>query len=223
MDMIQLIDIDFESRRMNVGYDLLLEIIETIGPIALFLVLCLGLIGLPIPNEAVVLTAGALSEAKVIDSTIAFAMVTLGICSAMTFNYSLGRFTSSRLGKWFSKKQQFGKFIQKSDDLIDKYGLYAIPISVFFPFVRHATPYVMGMNKMRFSKFSLIAFPAATLWTSIYYTVGHFVGDRIPEFIVLISQYEALFFTLGAIILSILLLRGFRRYKLKQSNGNESK
>ena len=221
--MILLIDIDFESRRMNVGYDLLLEIIENVGPIALFLVLCLGLIGLPIPNEAVALTAGALSEATVIDTTIAFIMVTLGICSAMTFNYSLGRFTSSRLGKWFSKKQQSGKFIKKADYLIDKYGLYAIPISAFFPFVRHATPYVMGMNNMRFSKFSLIAFPAATAWTSMYFTLGHFVGDRIPEIIVLTNQYEALFLTLGAIIISILILRGFRRYKLKHSGGNSSK
>ena len=216
-------DIDFESRRMNVGYDLLLEIIETIGPIALFLVLCLGLIGLPIPNEAVVLTAGALSEANVIHTTIAFAMVTLGICSAMTFNYSLGRFTSSRLTKWFSKRQQFGQFITKSDQLIDKYGLYAIPISAFFPFVRHATPYVMGMNNMKFSKFALIAFPAATLWTSIYFTLGHFVGDRIPEIIVLTNQYEAIFFAIGAIIISILFIRGIRRYKLKHSNNNQAK
>lgn len=221
--MILLADIDHEARRMNVGYDLLLEIIENIGPIALFLVLCLGLIGLPIPNEAVILTAGALSEADVIDPTIAFAMVTLGICSAMTFNYSLGRFTSSSLGAWFSKKQNVGKFVGKSDHLIDKYGLYAIPISLFFPFVRHATPYVMGMNSMKYSKFSLIAFPAAAFWTSIYFTLGHFVGDRIPEIIALTNQYEALFLILGAVMISILFLRGYRRYKLKHSSHNQVK
>ena len=93
----------------------------------------------------------------------------------------------------------------------------------FFPFLRHATPYVMGINNMKFSKFSLIAFPAATLWTSIYFTLGHFVGDRIPEIIVLISKYEALLLTLGAIIVSVLLLRGFRRFKLKHSNNNQTK
>lgn len=209
---------DFESRRMNVGYDLLLEIIENIGPIALFLVLCLGLIGLPIPNEAVALTAGALSENQVMNSPIAYIMITLGICSAMTFNYSVGRFTSSSLSKWFSKKKKSNAIIEKSQHLIEKYGVYAIPISLFFPFVRHATPYVMGMNDMKFSKFTFIAYPAAMLWSAIYFILGHVVGDRIPEIVKLINQYDAVFFTLGGIILVFLIIRSFRLYRLKHSN-----
>ena len=47
-------------------YEVLLNIIEEIGYVALFLVLCLGLIGLPIPNEAVVMTGGALAEAGIL-------------------------------------------------------------------------------------------------------------------------------------------------------------
>lgn len=202
------------------GYDLLYEIIENIGPIALFLVLCLGLIGLPIPNEAVAMTAGALSEASVMNSPIAYSMVTLGICSAMTFNYCLGKFTSSTIGGWFSRKQKLGSFIEKSQKMTDKYGVYAIPISTFFPFLRHATPYVMGMNNMKYSKFIIFAFPAAAVWSGIYFTLGHFVGDRIPEMITIINQYEFIAFIVGGLLLSFFIFIGFRKYKLKHANSN---
>lgn len=212
------IKMNFHSRRMTVGYDLLHEIIENIGPIALFLVLCLGLIGLPIPNEAVAMTAGTLSEAGVMNSPLAYIMITLGICSAMTFNYLLGKFTSSTIGGWFSRKQKLGGFIEKSQQMTNKYGVYAIPISAFFPFLRHATPYVMGMNSMKYSKFIIFAFPTAAVWSGIYFALGHFVGDRIPEMINIINQYELIIVIVGGLLLALIIFRGFRKYKLKHAN-----
>lgn len=199
------------------GYDLLLDIIEYFGPFALFLVLCLGLIGLPIPNEAVALTGGALAESGILQTALAYTMLTLGICSAMTFNYSLGRFTSSKLGNWFSSKQKLGAFTEKSQQLIEKYGLYAIPISVFFPFLRHATPYIMGINRLRFTRFALIGFPAAMIWTAIYFTIGHFVGDKIPDIIKMINRYENVFYIIVACTIVILAVWYIRKYRMKRA------
>nr|WP_285855544.1 DedA family protein [Paenibacillus camelliae] len=201
---------------MIVGYDLLLDIIEYVGPLALFLVLCLGLIGLPIPNEAVALTGGALAESGILQGGLAYLMLSLGICSAMTFNYSLGRFTSSKLGKWFTSKQKLGAFAEKSQQLIEKYGIYAIPISVFFPFLRHATPYIMGINRLRFSRFALIGFPTAAIWTAIYFTIGHFVGDKIPELIKVINRYEVAFYIVAACAIVLLALWYVRKQRLKR-------
>ena len=203
------------------GYDLLLEIIEYLGPFALFLVLCLGLIGLPIPNEAVALTGGALAESDILQAGLAYIMLTLGICSAMTFNYSLGRFTSSKLGTWFSSKQKLGAFTEKSQQLIEKYGLYAIPISVFFPFLRHATPYIMGINRLRFTRFALIGFPAAMIWTAIYFTIGHYVGDKIPDIIKMINRYENAFYIIAACAAAILILWYIRKYRSKRASKHE--
>lgn len=87
------------------AYDLLLSIIEQVGYAALFLVLCLGLIGLPIPNETVVMTGGALSAAGVLSPVPAFIMTCLGISSAMTFGYSFGRFSGAKLSSWFRRKK----------------------------------------------------------------------------------------------------------------------
>lgn len=206
------------------GYDLLLEIIEYFGPLALFLVLCLGLIGLPIPNEAVALTGGALAENGLLTEFMAYLMLALGMCSAMSFNYSLGRFTSSKLSKWFSKKQNIGAIYEKSQRLVEKHGVYAVPLSVFLPFLRHATPYIMGVNRLRFTRFMLIGFPAAFLWTAIYFTLGHFVGDQIPDLIRTINRYETSFYVALTIIGLLLILIFVRKMQMrrKKTDSNET-
>lgn len=171
------------------AYDLLLSIIEQVGYAALFLVLCLGLIGLPIPNEAVVMTGGALSAAGTLSPVPAFIMTCLGICSAMTFGYSIGRFAGTKLSDWFRSKKNIGRFIERSEELSEKYGGYAISMSLCLPFLRHVTPYVMGMNRMKFGRFALFAYPSAFVWTLIYFIIGTYVGNKVQAIADLIYQY----------------------------------
>lgn len=171
------------------AYELLLDIIEQIGYAALFLVLCLGLIGLPIPNEAVVMTAGALSAAGTLSHVPAFIMTCLGICSAMTFGYSIGRFAGAKLSNWFRSKKNIGRFLTRSEELSEKFGGYAISISLCLPFLRHVTPYVMGLNRMKFGRFALFAYPSAFVWTMIYFILGSLVRNQVQAIANLIYQY----------------------------------
>ena len=171
------------------AYDLLLTIIEEIGYYALFLVLCLGLIGLPIPNEAVVMTGGALSATEMLEPAPAYMMTWLGICSAMTFNYSMGRFTGSKLAKWFESRNNVKKFMDKSEQLIHVYGGYAISISLCLPFLRHATPYVLGVNRIAYRRFAIFAYPSAFVWTLLYFYLGTLFGDNIKHISDLITRY----------------------------------
>lgn len=189
-------------------YDLLLTIIEEIGYFALFLVLCFGLIGLPIPNEAVVMTGGALAESGVLLPVPAFIMICLGICSAMTFGYSIGRFAGSKLSNWFSSKKNISKFVAKSEQLSERYGGYALSISLFLPFLRHVTPYVMGMNRMPYKRFVLFAYPSAFVWTLIYFIIGSFVGDQVQDLSAQIYKYGM--WILYALVAAVL---GYVAYK----------
>ncbi|MGO4185791.1 alkaline phosphatase [Paenibacillus sp. FSL A5-0031] len=195
-------------------YDLLLNIIDDFGYFALFLVLCLGLIGLPIPNEAVVMTGGALAESGVLSPIPAFIMTCLGICSAMTFGYSIGRFAGSKLSNWFSQKKNISKFVAKSEQLSEKYGGYAISLSLCLPFLRHVTPYVMGMNRMPYKRFAIFAYPSAFVWTLIYFIIGTFVGDQVQDLSDHIYKY--LIWVIYAIIVIVVGFIIYKYYKSKQ-------
>ncbi|WP_169082936.1 DedA family protein [Paenibacillus sp. PL91] len=198
-------------------YDVLLNIIDQVGYFALFLVLCLGLIGLPIPNEAVVMTGGALAASGMLMPIPAFIMTFLGICSAMTFGYSIGRFAGSKLSDWFKRKKNIGRFVAKSEQLSERYGGYAISLSLCLPFLRHVTPYVMGMNRMPYKRFVLFAYPSALIWTLIYFIIGSFVGDQVQDLSDHIYKYGIwIIYALAAAVI------GFAAYKYLKSR-NEKK
>lgn len=171
------------------GYELLLSIIDSIGYAALFVVLCLGLIGLPIPNEVVVMTGGAMAASGLLAPIPAFVCTWLGICSAMTFNYSIGRFAGSKLFDWFNRKPQTQKFVERSERLIERFGGYAVSLGLLLPFVRHAMPFTMGTGKIKYGKFALFAYPSAFVWTLIYFLIGSFVGDNLQQIGDLIYEY----------------------------------
>lgn len=196
------------------AYDLLLSIIEQVGYAALFLVLCLGLIGLPIPNEAVVMTGGALAASGVLSPIPAFIMTCLGICSAMSFGYSIGRFAGSRLSNWFSSKKNINRFVKRSEELSGKYGGYAISLSLCLPFLRHVTPYVMGLNKMPFKRFILFAYPSAFVWTLIYFIIGTLVGEQVQNIANAIYQYGI--WIVAALAAAAVVYFGFRIAKQRR-------
>lgn len=171
------------------AYDLLLSIIEQLGYAALFIVLCLGLIGLPIPNEVVIMTGGALAASGILSPVPAYAMTFLGICSAMTFNYIIGKYAGSRLFDWFMRKKNIERFMLRAQRLNEKYGGFALGIGLLLPFLRHVMPFVSGTNTMKFKKFMLFAYPSAFVWTLIYFILGSIVGDNVQSIGDLIYQY----------------------------------
>ncbi|MFF2482521.1 DedA family protein [Paenibacillus sp. NPDC058071] len=171
------------------GYQYLLDIIEQLGYIALFLVLCLGLIGLPIPNEAVVMTGGALASSGMLEPIPAYLMTFLGICSAMSFNYSIGRFAGSRLFEWFMRKKNMSKYLEKAQQLSDKYGGLSLGIGLLLPFLRHVMPFVAGTNRFKYTRFAVYAYPSAFIWTLIYFALGAFFGINVESISDLIYDY----------------------------------
>lgn len=196
------------------AYDFLLEFIDHFGYIALFLVLCLGLIGLPIPNEVVLMTAGTLSAAGILYYPFAYLAVSLGICSAMTFNYVVGRFfIKTRLFRSMQKSAKTERYFTTSEKWFNRYGGYTIGMSLCLPFLRHITMYVAGMNKMPYRKFALYAYPSAFLWTLVYFLLGIAVKDQIMEIGTMIEHYGLILIAVLIVCLMLYLLYRSSRNK----------
>lgn len=90
--------------------DTLLNFIEQIGHYALFFVLCLGLVGLPVPNEVVAMTGGALAASGILSPAPSFIMTFLGVCSGSTVGFMLSRFTASKLLNRVGESRRFASF-----------------------------------------------------------------------------------------------------------------
>ena len=202
--------------------DTLLNFIEQIGHYALFLVLCLGLVGLPVPNEVVAMTGGALAASGILSPAPSFIMTFLGVCSGSTVGFMLSRFTASKLLNRVGEKSKIRQFLDVSERLTRLYGNYAICISAFLPILRNVTPYAVGMKGMPYRRFAIYSYTASLVWTTGYFSLGMFVGDQVVDHIgVLINRYGYYAAGIVAALAVILIISWWMRRNKRSKENNE--
>ncbi|MFJ8260990.1 DedA family protein [Rummeliibacillus sp. NPDC094406] len=174
------------------GLQDLLSYIEQYGYFALFFSLWLGIVGMPLPDEMIVMSGGLMSSLGKMSVLKAFVITYLGAVSGLSLGFILGKvFGHKILDKLVKKKK--AKYLLKSKELIDRYGHFALVISYFIPIVRHILPYLVGMNNMSFKKYALYYYSAGFVWTLIYFTLGLFFGKYIENISILATKYGIYF------------------------------
>lgn len=160
------------------NYESLMGMIEHFGYAALFFALWLGIVGMPIPDEVIVMTGGAVAASGILQTVPAFILTYLGVISGLSLGYVIGRYVGTPALSKLRRKKKMGYYIGVSERLINKYDSMSLVISYFFPVVRHVVPYLVGMNKMPFWRYGLISYSIGFVWTLAFFALGGFVGDQ---------------------------------------------
>src|SRR5437870_13864783 len=130
---------------METGFDW----ISRYGDAAIFLLLMLGIFGLPVPDETLLTFAGYLcfKEKLVLGPTLAAAF--LGSVCGITLSYGLGRLLGlhvvQRLGPVLDLRPEHLAATQR---WFEHWGKYVLIIGYFVPGVRHLTGIVAGAVKV---------------------------------------------------------------------------
>ncbi|CAM3992419.1 DedA family protein [Bacillus paramycoides] len=177
----------------------LLSYIEQYGYWALFFCLWLGIIGMPIPDEMIVMSGGFVSSLGVLSIIPTFLLTYLGVVSGLSLGYILGKiFGTKVLDKLMKKKK--AKYLLKSQQMVERYGHYALVTSYFIPVVRHIVPYLVGMNNMRFKTYALYSYTTGFVWTLVYFVLGSLFGQHIESIVAIAIEYGMYF---GGIVLVV--------------------
>lgn len=157
--------------------ELIQQLISDYGYLAIFLMLVLGIIGLPIPDEVMMTVVGYFTSIHVLNYELAILVSFLGALIGMLISYTIGRKAGrpfiDRFGKWVGLKE---KRMTKVEKWIHKYGPYSIIFGYFIPGVRHVTCYFSGIGKMNLKTYILFASIGAFLWCFIFISFGRFIG-----------------------------------------------
>ncbi|WP_445479873.1 DedA family protein [Lysinibacillus irui] len=191
-------------------HDLLL-FIEQYGYFALFFSLWLGIIGMPLPDEMIVMSGGFLSSLDTMSVWKSFLVTYLGVVSGLSLGYVLGRQFGQRVLDKLMKKKK-AKYLLQSKDLLNKYGRFALVFSYFIPIVRHILPYLVGMNHMSFKTYAIFSYTTGFVWTLIYFTLGHLFGSQI-EYISLLATKYGIYLGIVIVIISLLYYFYIRKFK----------
>lgn len=65
-------------------YDVLLNLVQQYGYFALFFTLWLGIVGMPIPDEVIVMTGGLVTALGILNPLPAFILTYLGVISGLS-------------------------------------------------------------------------------------------------------------------------------------------
>ncbi|MGR5866644.1 DedA family protein [Bacillus cereus] len=180
----------------------LMSYIEQYGYWALFFCLWLGIIGMPIPDEMIVMSGGLVSSMGILDLIPAFLLTYLGVVSGLSLGDILGKiFGIKILNKLMKKKKT--KYLLKSQEMIAKYGHYTLVISYFIPVVRHIVPYLVGMNNMSFKTYAIYSYVTGFVWTLVYFLLGSIFGKHIEVIVTLATEYGIYFGGIVIVVCSI--------------------
>jgi len=157
---------------------LLIEFLSQYGYPALFVLLVLGLVGLPIPDEPLLTFCGYLIFRGRLNFELTFLTGFCGSACGITISYWLGaRFGQTVIGR-------FGKYIHlteervlKMEALFRRFGPVLLTVGYFIPGVRHFTAVVAGMSGVRRGRFALFAYLGAAVWVGTFLTLGYVFGN----------------------------------------------
>ncbi|MGA2132814.1 MAG: DedA family protein [Bryobacteraceae bacterium] len=146
---------------------------------AIFCLLMLGIVGLPIPDETLLTFTGYMIFSGHFKLAPAFGTVLAGTMCGITLSYTLGRTFGLAL------IHRFGKYVHlteerlaKAHGFFERVGHWSLTFGYFVPGVRHLTAYAAGVSYTAFPVFALFAYMGAFLWSSTFILLGYFLGDR---------------------------------------------
>ena len=146
---------------------------------AIFVLLMLGIVGLPVPDETLLTFAGYLVFKQKLTFLPTLATAFLGSSCGITVSYACGR------GLGLHLVRKVGPLLRLKPEHLSqvqawfaRWGKYTLIIGYFVPGVRHVTAFVAGSSKLSLPVFALFAYSGALVWTSSFIGLGYLFGEE---------------------------------------------
>jgi membrane protein DedA with SNARE-associated domain len=184
--------------------DVVFDWVSQYGYAGLFALLMLGIVGLPIPDETLLVFSGYLIWRGRLHPELTFVSAFCGSTCGITVSYLLGR----RFGRPFVGR--FGKYIHltesrfhKVNAWFERIGGWLLAIGYFIPGIRHFTAVTAGMSSFKAWQFAVFAYTGAAVWVGLFLSLGYLVGEQWKYVSVLVQRYILVFCVSAAFIASL--------------------
>ena len=176
--------------------------IAVYGPAALFVLLFLGVFGLPVPDETLLTFAGVLVRQGNLHFATAYVAAVLGSMGGITLSYSIGRILGrgavDRFGRWIHlTRADLGRI----EGWFERSGRWLLTFGYFIPGVRHFTAIVAGSSRLPAHVFARFAYTGAALWALTFMTLGWYVGPAWEAVLQRVHRH-VLVVVIGAVVLA---------------------
>jgi membrane protein DedA with SNARE-associated domain len=167
--------------------DFVFQWVTNYGYAALFSLLMMGIVGVPIPEETLLVFSGYLISRGTMHPLGAFLTAVLGSWCGISVSYWIGR----TLG--LGAVHKFGRYVRMDDaklakvhEWFDRRGHWALFLGYYIVGVRHFTAIIAGASGVGMGTFVAYAWSGGLFWVAGFLTLGYFIGEdwrRITEMV----------------------------------------
>ena len=202
----------------------LTQLIEHWGYSAIFLLVMLGSIGIPVPEEAVMFLAGLLVWEKKLELSVVLIVGFLSMVSGDNLGYwvgrTYGRATIERYGQKLFISSERLDMMQK---FVSRHGQVAVFLARFIPGLRFLAGPLTGIAGMPFPRFFLANIAGAAVYVPLIVAFGYAFGLGFGEYIHWLEGYvaKAEHIVLTAILMTAVTSFAWRAFKPKRLRRRE--
>lgn len=160
------------------------HLIETVGYIGLFAIIFAEsgiLIGIFLPGDSLLFTAGILASQGYLHIGVLLAIFFIAGYLGDLVGYMVGRKIGPRI---FSRPKSFWfnpANVEKTRKFYEKYGKKTVIIARFIPIVRTIAPIMAGVGHMKYEVFMFYNGLGALAWGVGITLLGYLFGNSIPN------------------------------------------
>jgi membrane protein DedA with SNARE-associated domain len=190
--------------------------IQHFGYPGVFFLLLFEMIGMPMPAETTLVFTGIEWNKGILTLAPLLTAAIAGHIIGSTIAYSIGRF----LGLRFILR--FGKWVGLTDERLDKvnikfhkHGKWIILIAKFIAGVRVLVPYLAGINRMPFLKFTVYNSISSIVWVTVFIFAGKYLGREWAHLHKSLHHYMLPLVCILIIVTAVLLIIRNKRARAK--------
>ena len=202
---------------------IIINIMEQVGYLGVFLLIAIENIFPPIPSEVILVFGGFMTTYTSLNIPIMILVATLGSLLGAIVLYYIGKiFNKERLKRIVNGK--IGKVlrlkasdIEKADKWFDTKGNKTVFFCRFIPIVRSLISIPAGMSEMPMQKFLLYTILGSLIWNTVLIIVGSIVGDKWETIVGYLDNFSNIILIILVIIFVVAMYYWFVIRKKKQN------
>jgi undecaprenyl-diphosphatase len=180
---------------------LLITFVTHYGYLGLYIILGVSILGLPLPDETLMVFIGFLTYEGKLNPIFAILSAASGSITGITVSYFLGKLFQQKV-MYHLKKHAGSDRLEKAFGWYHRHGGKLLTIGYFIPGVRHLSGYIAGLSRLSYKSFAFFAYLGAILWVSIWVILGRLLGSRWETLLPIVHRYALI---LGVIAVFLVL------------------
>lgn len=137
-----------------------------------------GLVVTPfLPGDSLLFGLGAFAALGLLQIEWLLILLSIAAVAGNTVNYAIGQFVGPKVFHKENVRFLNKKYLDRTHEFYEKHGGKTIVIARFLPIIRTFAPFVAGIGRMTYTRFTLYNVLGSLSWVTIFIMAGYYFGN----------------------------------------------